>query len=313
MIEKISTKNMSREAWLAHRRNGIGGSDAAAVVGMSEYTSPYMLWCDKTGRSKETEETEALRQGRDLEEYVAFRFSEATAKKVHRSNFMYKNTLYPWAQANIDRLISGENAGLECKTTNVLNLKKFKNGEFPDRYYTQCMHYMAVTGADRWYLAVLVLGSDFKVYTIERDEDEIEALMTAEKDFWEDYVLADKEPPMQGFPKESELVNAQYPCDNGETMEVPEMAGVLTNYFELKAMADEYKKRAEAAQNEIKAVMGECSCLLANGYKVTWKSQARTSFDYKRLIEDNPDEDYSGYFNSSVSRVFRATQKKGDN
>lgn len=57
MIEKISTKNMSREEWLAHRRNGIGGSDAAAVVGMSEYTSPYMLWCDKTGRSKETEET----------------------------------------------------------------------------------------------------------------------------------------------------------------------------------------------------------------------------------------------------------------
>ena len=81
MIEKISTKNMSREEWLAHRRNGIGGSDAAAVVGMSEYTSPYMLWCDKTGRSKETEETEALRQGRDLEEYVAFRFVEAMAKR----------------------------------------------------------------------------------------------------------------------------------------------------------------------------------------------------------------------------------------
>lgn len=313
MIEKISTKNMSREAWLAHRRNGIGGSDAAAVVGMSEYTSPYMLWCDKTGRSKETEETEALRQGRDLEEYVAFRFVEAMAKKVHRSNFMYKNTLYPWAQANVDRLVSGENAGLECKTTNILNLKKFKNGEFPDRYYTQCVHYMAVTGADRWYLAVLVLGSDFKVYTIERDEDEIEALMTAEKAFWEDYVLADKEPPMQGFPKESELVNAQYPDDNGETIEAPEMAGVLANYFELKAMADEYKKRAEAVQNEIKAEMGECSCLLAGGHKVTWKNQTRTSFDYKRLIEDNPEEDYSGYFNSSVSRVFRATEKKGDN
>ena len=313
MIEKISTKNMSREEWLAHRRNGIGGSDAAAVVGMSEYTSPYMLWCDKTGRSKETEETEALRQGRDLEEYVAFRFIEAMAKKVHRSNFMYKNTQYPWAQANVDRLVSGENAGLECKTTNILNLKKFKNGEFPDRYYTQCVHYMAVTGADRWYLAVLVLGSDFKVYTIERDEDEIEALMMAEKAFWEDYVLADKESPMQGFPKESELVNAQYPDDNGETIEAPEMVDILTNYFELKAMADEYKKRAEAVQNEIKAEMGECSCLLAGGHKVTWKNQTRTSFDYKRLIEDNPEEDYSGYFKSSVSRVFRATEKKGDN
>ncbi len=194
---------------------------------MSPYATPYTVWADKTGRIPAVEDNEAMRQGRDLEEYVAYRFCEETGKRCRRKNAILKNTDYPFAHANVDRWVVSENAGLErcrrknailkntdypfahanvdrwvvsenagleCKTTTTLSLKKFKNGEFPDTYYCQCMHYMAVTGADRWYLAVLVLGRDFMVFTIERDEEEITSLMEQEESFWR-YVENDEEPP----------------------------------------------------------------------------------------------------------------------
>ena len=184
MLDTISTAKMSHEEWLEERRKSIGGSDAAAVIGMSRFASPYTVWMDKTGRLPEKEDTEAMRIGRDLEEYVAKRFEEASGKKVRRCNYIIRNPAYPWAHADIDRRISGENAGLECKTTSTLDIRQFNGVEFPERYYAQCVHYLAVTGLDRWYLAVIVFGRGFFTYTLERDEAEISALMEAEKLFW---------------------------------------------------------------------------------------------------------------------------------
>ena len=120
-----------------------------------------MLWADKTGKLPPKNDNEAMRQGRDLEAYVAQRFTEKTGKKVHVYSEMLRNPAYPFAHANIDRKVTGERAGLECKTTSIMNLKKFKNGEYPENYYAQCVHYLAVTGFDRWYLAVLILNQGF--------------------------------------------------------------------------------------------------------------------------------------------------------
>ena len=77
-IQKVSTKDMSREDWLVERRKTIGGSDASGIMGLSKWASPYSVWAEKTGRVPEKEDTEAMRQGRDLEEYVALRWCEET-------------------------------------------------------------------------------------------------------------------------------------------------------------------------------------------------------------------------------------------
>ena len=81
-MKKISTVSMTREEWLNARRKGIGGSDAAAIMGANPYASPLSVYLDKLGLAQEKEITEAMRQGTDLEDYVAKRFSEATGKKV---------------------------------------------------------------------------------------------------------------------------------------------------------------------------------------------------------------------------------------
>ena len=155
---KISTVGMPHDEWLKHRRKSIGGSDASAILGMNTYCSPYTVWADKLGKLPPKEDNEAMRLGRDLEDYVAKRFTEETGKKVRRENNIIINPDYPYAHANVDRMVVGEDAGLECKTTSAMNLKRFKNGEYPENYYCQAVHYLMVTGAKRWYLAVLILG-----------------------------------------------------------------------------------------------------------------------------------------------------------
>ena len=82
---------LTHEEWLAERRKSIGGSDAAAIVGMNHYVTPYALWADKTGRLPDQPDNEAMRQGRDLEQYVADRFTEATGKRVRRHTAMFHN------------------------------------------------------------------------------------------------------------------------------------------------------------------------------------------------------------------------------
>ena len=124
MLRTVSTKDMSRESWLWFRRHSIGGSDAAAIVGLNNFRSPLGVWLDKMGKVEEEPETEAMRLGRDLEEYVAERFTEATGKKVRRKNAIIYNSAYPFAHANIDREIVGEKAVLECKTTSKLTMRK---------------------------------------------------------------------------------------------------------------------------------------------------------------------------------------------
>ena len=146
MYEKIPTADMTDTEWLTLRKTGIGGSDAGAVCGLNPYSSPVKVFYDKTDSEIKELDSEAVRQGHDLEDYVAQRFMQATGLKVRRSNYMYRSTEYPFMIADVDRLVDGEDAGLECKTASAYNADKWKDSEIPLHYVMQCYHYMAVTG-----------------------------------------------------------------------------------------------------------------------------------------------------------------------
>lgn len=305
MMKKIKTANMSREDWLNLRRRSIGGSDAAAIVGLNEYASPFSVWADKRGLTEDKPDNEAMRQGRDLEDYVAQRFCSETGKRVKRCNYTLYNSSYPFAHANIDRSIVGENAGLECKTTSALNMRKFKNGEFPANYYVQCMHYMAVTGMDKWYLAVLVLNKAFMVFEIERDEGEIAALMAAEEEFWA-HVDTGVPPAPDGSKATTDVITELYA--EAYTDDVVNLADCMQNFYELKAIQEQMKtleSRKNELQNVIKTHMGASERGECGDFTVTWKNQRRTSYDMGRLTADYPDIDLAGYARTTQTRVFK--------
>lgn len=308
MISKQSTAN--HEEWLALRHKYIGGSDAAAVVGMNTYVSPYTLWAEKTGRLPGFEGNLATEVGTYLEEFVAQKFAKETGKKVRKSNQSWFNDQYPWAIANIDREIVGEDAGLEIKTTSELNLKKFKGGEYPANYYVQIVHYLAVTGKQRWYLAVLIGNREFKWFTIERDEDEINALMDAERTF-KMYVDNDTPPQPDGASSTADTLFTMYPNSIDTTIGIGFYEKELNNYFRLKDQLKNLTMTIDGIENRIKAHLGECAGGECEKYRVSWKTQTRSTFDSKKFIADHPEMDVSKYFKKSTSRPFKVTEKKG--
>ena len=308
MITKRSTAN--HEEWKALRHQYIGGSDAAAVVGMNSYSSPFALWAEKTGRLPGFDGNLATEVGTYLEEFVAQKFAEVTGKKVRRSNLSWFNDEYPWAIANIDREIVGEDAGLEIKTTDSLNMAKFKNGEYPANYYVQIVHYLAVTGKKRWYLAVLIGNKEFKWFTIERDEDEIRALMQAEKEFWQ-FVQTDTPPAVDGAEATGKTLLSLHPDSTDSAIGIGAFERELDTYFTLKAQAKELDEKISGIENRIKAHLGENGNGEGEKYKVSWKTQSRTNFDYKQFVADHPDLDVSAYFKKTNTRPFRVTIKKG--
>lgn len=307
MIKEIAFNN--HEEWLEIRKQYIGGSDAAAVVGLNSFSSPYTVWADKLGKLPPKEDNEAMRLGRDLEDYVAKRFTEETGKKVRRKNFILWNSDYPFAHANVDRLIVGENAGLECKTTSVLNLKNFKNGEFPENYYVQCMHYMAVTGYKKWYLAVLILGKEFKVFEIERDEDEIKALMKAESEFWA--CVENGEPPMiDGSQATTDTIKTVLAESNDDTpVNLFAYDSTLEQYIALSKQIKELETLRDEMANKVKVFMDSSAKGESDKYKVSFLSTLRQSFDSKRFAKDNPNIDLSDYYKTSTYRTFRVNEK----
>lgn len=307
MFEKctmISTANMPREEWLELRRTGIGGSDAAAIVGLSAWATPYTVYLDKLALLPEKEDTEAMRQGRDLEEYVARRFTEQTGKKVRRCNSMIRNSRYPFALADIDFRIVSENAGLECKTTSTLDLAQFNGTEFPEKYYAQCVHYLAVTGAERWYLAVLVLGRGFFVYVLERDDVEIAALMEAEERFWQR--VQDQDPPnITGQNADTEAMGTICADSSNEVVDLLGMESLFRQLKSIDETMGNLQSLKNQAINEIKNRMQTASSGSCGSYSCTWKTQQRRSLDLDALREDFPEIPFDDYMKVTKSRPFK--------
>ena len=304
-ITKVKTAN--HDEWLELRSHYIGGSDAAAVVGLNAYASPYSLWAEKTGRVPGFSGNLATEVGTYMEEFVAQKFAQETGKKVRKCNVSFLNSQYPFAIANIDREIVGEDAGLEIKTTDSLNMKKFKNGEYPANYYCQCVHYMAITGKKRWYLAVLIGNKEFKWFTIERDEDEIAALMDEEADFWE-LVKSDTPPLPDGTQATSEALKTIYSGSDDSVCDLEEYRTHLHEYMAFKEKIAELSELAEECANRVKLFMGESGNGECDGFRVSWKTQNRSTFDRKRFEKENPDIDLTGYFKQSTSRPFKVTE-----
>lgn len=308
-IQRVSTKGMSREEWLMRRRKTIGGSDAAGIVGLSRWASPFSVWADKTGRAAEKEDTEAMRQGRDLEDYVARRWMEENGKRVYRLPAMLYHPKYPFAHADVDRMVMGENAGLECKTTFSLDLKQFNGVEFPVQYYAQCVHYLAVTGADRWYLAVLAYGRGFFTFTLERNQAEIDALMAAEAEFWK-LVEQDTPPDVDGSEATFAALREIFPISEQTTADLFGRDTVLREYMRLKEDKKVLDTRIGEIENTIKADMGEAESGLCGSFHISWKSQNRQTFQAKEFAKDHPSIDLAPYYKNTNLRPFKVTEEK---
>ena len=307
-ITKI--KRGDKSEWLELRKRYIGGADAAAVCGLNEFQSPYSLWTEKCGIMPEFTGNLRTETGAFLEDFVAKKFEQETGKKVQRSNFTFFNSAYPWGCCDIDRFIPSEDAILECKVVNELQLKHYANGDYPPRFYVQIMHYLTILDKKIGYLAVLIgTGKEFRWFTIERNDAEAESLMALEKQFYE-YMTSGNPPPVDGSESTKEALTAQIRNDQKEE-DIPEPVdlndkkAMLNTLMEIENTIKQLEDQKESIRNQLIQTIGNAHEGLCEGYKITFKPQSRKTFDWKLLQKEKPQMNLEGYFKTSTSRTLK--------
>lgn len=273
-------------AWLALRNKYIGGSDAATVAGLNKWKSLYQLYMEKTGKQQAEDLSDNMRVwfGKRAEQIVADRFTLDTGKKLRKTG-VWVNDKYPWACATIDRMIIGEKAFLECKTSSGFSKEQWERDQIPDNYYCQILHYMTVMEMDYCYIACLFNNcSDYIVKKVTFNTDDAEVLIEAEKDFW--YMVQNNiEPPVDGTVSCSESLVKKYPGGNKDPVELPEtVEHKAKKLLELQEMARGLKVDISQLQNEIKEVMGNNEEAYRGNYQFHWNVvKGRTDIDKERL------------------------------
>lgn len=303
MKKLVSTLNLEKKEWLSYRKQGIGGSDAGAICGLNPYRTAIQVYQDKISEEIEEIDNEAMRQGREFEDYVAKRFMEETGKKVRRANTMFYDEEHPFMLADVDRMVVGENAGLECKTASPYMAEKWAEGQIPLSYQIQCHHYMSVCNTDSWYLTVLIYGREFKYYKIERDKQVIADLIQIERDFWENHVKSGVLPAPDGS-KTADSVIAEY-FRESNTLSIP-LTGFnekLNRRQELIGVMESMERERKQIEQELKLYLGVAEEAENEQYRVTWKSVCSNRIDEKLLKMEQPDI-YEKYRKPIQSRRF---------
>ena len=285
--EKIAT---ARRDWLKQRQVGIGGSDVAPLLGMSKWRTPLDVYNDKTNDPDAIDEKDnaAMEWGRRLEPVVRQAYSDATGKTVLVPDVMYRSVEHPFMIANIDGI---------CEDGTIVEIKTARSGadwgeegtnEIPQYYLTQVQHYMTVLGAPRCDVAVLIGSSDFRIYTVENDQELADLLIEEEAAFWER--VQKKQPPE---PRTFAEVSRTFSKSEGGKVSAD---GVTENLLrELVRVQDELKDlkiREEELKAGITSFMADKDTLVDSfgNTLATWKeSKPRVSFDSAALKKAMPD------------------------
>lgn len=291
------------EKQLEARKQGIGGSDAAAVAGVSPWATPLDVWYEKTGQALAQHDEEALERmhfGDVLEPIIADEFVRRNGMVVRRANATLVHPAHPFMLCHLDRRIVGGGI-LECKATG-------STVEEPvEAHQVQVLHQLAVTGATFGVIAYLCGGNKYVQFSIERDDEAIEALIRIESAFWRH--VQNRTPPA---PITLSDVARLYPKDNGAAVVAPD--GIAASCYRLaafKAQAKDVDAQIEAEELAIKAAMGEATTLMGPDGRTlaTWKTQQARRFDSATFKAERPEE-YAAYTKETTSRVLRLKTKE---
>jgi putative phage-type endonuclease len=297
---------------MKNRKEYIGGSDCAAILGLSRWSTPLKVWAEKTGNiePKDISDRLEVELGNYLEDFVAKKFEKKTGKKVRRVKEAITHKDHDFIKVHIDRRVVGEDTILECKTCSAWKAKEWEGEEIPQEYILQTMHSLGVTGAKMAYVAILIGNSDFKYKPVYRNEKLIADIIKKENSFWKDFVLTGIM-PMQITKSDAETLYSLFPAEEiGKEIELKDDASKL---FEQRQALLQDKKNVTnmlaKTDNEIKALLQDAERGIVGKWVATWKKQATTRIDTARVKEENPDL-YEKFSKTTESRVLRVKELK---
>lgn len=278
---------MPNNAYLK-RQNGLGGSDIAALLGMSPYKTPVELWAEKVGHpASQQREGLHLRFGQHLEPFIATEFESQTGLVTQEYLDALVHPEHSFMYAHVDRFVVNEawqpavvegavvaDALLECKTASVYNKDEWGpsgTDQVPRAYLLQCIWYMAVTGCSKAHIATLIGNTDFRVYQINRDEKLEQLVIDQAKRFWFDHVLEGIAPT----PRSTSDVKLLHPCEvaNQRLEATPQIFEAVQQLKQLQEESKVLEEKSEILKTQIMHAMGSAQELSSCGKLLaTWKS-----------------------------------------
>ncbi len=310
-----------REEWLRARKKGLGGSDAAAVMGKNPFCSPYALWVEKTNKDVIDNSTSATRWGTRLEPVVRDAYAEEVGRTVDPGVTLVQHPQEPWMFANTDGTIpfAPEHAGpgvYEGKVTTVFNAQAWKEG--PPLYHQIQVHHYCIVLSYQWgSIAGLIMGDrdDPLVWDdIEVNEDFAYELMEAEYKFWHRHVLRDVPPPVDGSVSTERVLKLLHPKDTGRVIVLgADLVKTADEDRRLQRVITRAQKDRRAYSNRIRAAMGDASYAkvlgedgeVAHLYSYKHQDSAVRSSDLIKVLSDTLGDD------ATAELVQQAQEKSG--
>jgi len=304
---------------------GIGGTDIAAIVGLSAYKTPLEIWSRLMGISApETKDMLHLRFGQHAESFIASEYERVTNRKTH----VYPETVFHPQHSlmfgHIDRFVG--NCGdsprvidgqvvaerlLECKTASAFNRNDWGDSgtdQIPASYLMQCAWYQAITQCEYADVAVLLGNNEFRIYHLKRDKELEELLIGHALRFWQDHVLT-KIPPKPLTTQDASLLFPQHKSD----LKIEADACVLetlSQYRELLSKSAALTQESERLKTQILTYMADAEGLTSCGKTLaTWKNTKPSQrIDTKALAAAHPN--IASAFTSSVEGARRFLLKE---
>jgi putative phage-type endonuclease len=302
-----------RTAWLEARKKGLGGSDIAAILGLSKWRSPMDVWADKRGLTDPIDENPAMVRGRILEPAIADWYAETTNSKVIEGPEMPVAGPHEWMLASPDRYVlsGGNRFGLEIKTArSARDWGDEGSDNIPVYYATQVAWYMACTDADRWDVATLfMINDEFRTYTLNRDKTVEDRLVEVCGDWWETHMIKGEPPTIDGSNAAAKYLLEKYPQPSDTIRRANhEEEALVMKLHEIKQQMKDLQEEKASLENMIKDAIGEDDGIDGNWGKITWRLQkGRQTLDTKRLREKLPEvaEEYTKV--GEAIRILRAS------
>lgn len=279
-----------RADWLQRRRQGIGGSDVAAILGLSPFKTALDIFGEKRGLI-EPRENEAMSWGHRLEGVVAQAFTDATGIELVTpapETIPFPHPQRPWQLASPDRLTADAEAVVEIKTASYLAAEYWGasgSDDVPEEYLIQLLWYLNTLDAKRGHIAVLIGGQEFRCYTIERNP-RLESVMVGRvEEFWRNHVLTGEPPP--ATPRDGRTLARIHKQESQELLSANDATDALGRRLaEVRESLAELTTEEQGLEVALKEVIGPDAGIAGSGWKATWKQcKPKRRFDSAAAIK----------------------------
>jgi len=247
---------------LAERHSGLGGSDAAPALALSPFKSPLALFLEKRGKVDTVETLAAFEWGNRLEPVIRQAYSDKTGRVVRMPTGTLRHPEHPFMIAHLDG-VTDDRRVFEAKTSRIGDgWGKSGTDEVPHWYLLQCQHYLSITGFEVADVAVLIGGSDFRVYEVPADRDLQNDIITGEAEFWS-LVVANTPPPPEWDVDSVEIMARLFRETNGDTVIADEEDRQWQQVFaRATELAKSYEATAAGAKTHLLHKMGNSSRMI---------------------------------------------------